>query len=115
MANKTSSLRVDSRDGGHSTVNGTAWIVQPYIHVNWLWMIYPCAVWFLTVVFVLLAILATRADVPLWKSSQIALVYCLGGNLHSTQDFDEFARGKDAQLEKAAGNAGGTWCLRELL
>ncbi|KAK6429390.1 hypothetical protein LTR95_014464 [Oleoguttula sp. CCFEE 5521] len=68
-------------------VTGTTWSNATYIHVRWLYLIYPAVVIVLAASFVLgTAIQTKRSKVPVWKSSTLATVY--HGHVMRDRDVD---------------------------
>nr|OQO22301.1 hypothetical protein B0A51_10216 [Rachicladosporium sp. CCFEE 5018] len=68
-------------------VTGTTWSNATYIHVRWLYLIYPAVVIVLAASFVLgTAIQTKRSKVPVWKSSTLATVY--HGHVMCDRDVD---------------------------
>lgn len=60
---------------GNTPVSGTAWEPQPYIKVNFWWMIVPVFLWLLaTVEWVLTIWLTWQSGTPTWKSSLLAVL-----------------------------------------
>ncbi|OJD31464.1 acid phosphatase protein [Diplodia corticola] len=54
---------------------GVAWTTQTYVHVRWMWFIFPAVLEGLTLVFLLGTILMSQASgVAVWKSSTLALL-----------------------------------------
>lgn len=58
----------------HANKNGTAWTTQSYVKVRWLWMILPCALVALSMVFLIIVVFHTRKQY-IWKSSPLALLF----------------------------------------
>jgi hypothetical protein len=56
-----------------TNVSGTAWKKTPYTTVNFIWLVYPAVVFFIVTVFLFATTLRSR-NVPLWKSSALALL-----------------------------------------
>ncbi|KAK9849912.1 hypothetical protein MYU51_013115 [Penicillium brevicompactum] len=58
----------------HWTKNGIAWTTQSFVQVRWLWMILPCALVALSMVFLIVVVFHTRRQY-IWKSSPLALLF----------------------------------------
>jgi hypothetical protein len=58
----------------NSIKNGTAWTMESYVHVRWLWMILPIALVVLSLVFLIITVFHTRKQY-IWKSSPLALLF----------------------------------------
>jgi hypothetical protein len=56
------------------TKRGTAWTMQSYVQVRWLWMILPIALVVLSLVFLGITVFHTRRQY-IWKSSPLALLF----------------------------------------
>ncbi|PGH07831.1 hypothetical protein GX51_01541 [Blastomyces parvus] len=60
----------------NQTVAGLTGIPRPFVEVRWAWVILPAIVVFTTILFLCLAMLwSKRHNVPVWKSSYLALLY----------------------------------------
>ncbi|KAL0256776.1 hypothetical protein SLS55_009173 [Diplodia seriata] len=58
-----------------SVAQGMAWTTQTYVHVRWMWLIFPAVLEGLTLVFLLGTIFMSSASgVAIWKSSTLALL-----------------------------------------
>lgn len=58
----------------HAKINGTAWTVQSFVHVRWLWLILPASLVALSTAFLILTVVHTRNQY-IWKSSPLALLF----------------------------------------
>ncbi|ERF72549.1 hypothetical protein EPUS_02831 [Endocarpon pusillum Z07020] len=67
----TNAMRVNSQEH----VEGTVLVVEPFIQVQWLWLLYPFIVVTLSMVFLGLTVWRTRrSEVPSWRSSILAVM-----------------------------------------
>lgn len=66
---------------------GTAYTFEPTIKVNSYWLLFPTSLYFMITVFFMATIVQTR-DLPSWKSSALALLWCkeTGDNKLPTPD-----------------------------
>ncbi|KAK9357251.1 hypothetical protein V1504DRAFT_481897 [Lipomyces starkeyi] len=72
------------------SANGTVWIEESYIHVQWSWMIFPAALVGLNAVFFFLTMAKTREQY-IWKSSPLPLLL-LGSNISSPSSIQDDPR-----------------------
>ena len=73
-----------SDDGVLRKIRGTAYVMETYIHPNWLWLIYPLVMVLLTMLCCGLTIWQTRTfGMPSWKSSALAVM------VHGIQEGEE--------------------------
>ena len=65
------------RQGPDSTrVEGTAWISEPYIHIQWSWLVLPVSLVFLSALFLGLSIcFSMEKSKVIWKSSSLAMLF----------------------------------------
>jgi hypothetical protein len=80
-------------------VNGTTWNLEPWVVVDWRWMSYPYVVWLLATAFVIVVMGTSRMGVPLWRSSQIPLLYCRNGPVSSATQAELVAAERAIVLE----------------
>lgn len=60
----------------NDTIRGYAYTEESYVRVRWQWLILPALLELVSVVLLILTIIySRREDVPLWKSSILALMY----------------------------------------
>ncbi|KAL4877525.1 hypothetical protein BJY04DRAFT_222079 [Aspergillus karnatakaensis] len=92
-----------AQDLKHHTVDGTAYVMEVYVSVNWRWFSLPAALIALAIVFLLATMLINRRQrLHLWKSSLLAVLF------HGLNDLgNEAAYGDDKtvtanQMEKTA-------------
>ncbi|CAI7572678.1 unnamed protein product [Penicillium glandicola] len=57
-----------------STKSGVAWTTHPFVHVRWLWMIFPVVLVILSLLFLILTMIHTRRQ-HIWKSSPLVLLF----------------------------------------
>jgi hypothetical protein len=84
---------------GSTTVTGIAHNTEQTIQVNFFWLIFPIVLFLMISWFFFLTIFQTR-DLPPWKSSALALLWCeeTGDNKLSTLKQMK-ARGKQAKVK----------------
>ncbi|KAI6084772.1 hypothetical protein F4821DRAFT_279885 [Hypoxylon rubiginosum] len=97
----TDSLSNTIRTGsGWTRANGTVWIQDTVIQIQWSWMGLPIALVVLGTLFlVATSVIDRKYGVPLWKSSQIPFLF------HGVEDWNEFEKKEMRQglLEKKIG------------
>ena len=75
MAGLASSMTTEIRIRGF-TANGTAWHTESYVHVNWPWLVFPFGLQLFAFAFLAGTVyLSTRANLPVWKSSVLPLLF----------------------------------------
>jgi hypothetical protein len=96
---------------GSTTVTGIAYNTEQTIQVNFFWLIFPIVLFLMISSFFFLTIFKTR-DLPPWKSSALALLWCeeTGDNKLSTLEQMK-ARGKQANVNLLKEND--SWRLAE--
>ena len=84
-----------------SVVKGTAFVAEPYISVNFIWLSYPLSIFLVLTVFFFVTVVATRND-PLWKNSPLALLQIMNtGNVPiSKRSMEKEAKDIKVRLEK---------------
>ncbi|KAH6621936.1 hypothetical protein C7974DRAFT_213696 [Boeremia exigua] len=97
----------------HSSITtaGIAYKKEPVIQVTFLWLIFPIVLHLLISGFFITTVSQTR-DLPYWKSSALALLWCeeTGNNRLSTPDQIK-TRGEQAKVELL--DEGNSWRLTE--
>ncbi|KUL89242.1 hypothetical protein ZTR_03692 [Talaromyces verruculosus] len=71
---KVLTIHARSQKCNGGTANGTAWIYEPYIRVQWPWMVLPTVVVMLNLLFFLATVVMTRGQY-IWKSSALPLLF----------------------------------------
>ncbi|KAF7513919.1 hypothetical protein GJ744_006533 [Endocarpon pusillum] len=96
----TDAMRVKSQE----RVQGTVLVMEPFIQVQWLWLLYPFIVVTLSMVFLGLTVWRTRrSEVPSWRSSVLAVMEH-GVNSSIQEDTSsDLHNGVDGDLATAAG------------
>jgi hypothetical protein len=93
----------------NDTVQGDAFAEESYVHVRWQWLILPAFLELASLVLLVLTIVhSRREDVPIWKSSVLALMYHGVDELHDRvtlaserlSSMELIAKGADVQLVK---------------
>lgn len=70
----TNNIR-QQNDSGSSPFEGVAYKTETYVHVRWAWFAYPATVFVLSLLYLLATIIESRnRDIPIWKSSTLALL-----------------------------------------
>jgi hypothetical protein len=94
----------------NDTVNGTVIAEESYVRVRWQWIILPAFLELASLALLVLTIIhSRREDVPLWKSSALALIYHGSDELRGQETFaterlsgmEVTARTVDVQLVKS--------------
>lgn len=88
------------RSGGwNEIVNGTADSLEGYVEVNWLWLILPATLVFLSFPFLIATVVQSpKAKIRPWKTSTLTTLQGLSSGLRD----DLGAMGAETKMEKAA-------------
>ena len=71
----TNNIR-QQNDNVTTSMHGTTWKSEPYVHVRWAWFTYPAAVVGLSLLFLTSSIVeSAHRDVMIWKASNLALLF----------------------------------------
>lgn len=94
-----------------NTATGTAYTTEATIEVNFMWLIFPSALYLFISGFFIATVFQTR-DLPSWKSNALALLWCRepGDNRLSAPDQMK-ARGRQAEVHLQ--DEGDSWRLIE--
>jgi hypothetical protein len=78
--------------------NGMVHEAMAFLHIRWLWLIYPITILILGLGFLIATMVVTRRSrVGAWKSSPLALLFCpLEGSLHGR--FEDAAAGRGVKV-----------------
>lgn len=93
-------------------MNGTSYSVISYVKVNWLWLILPAILVFLSFPFLVITIVqSSKAKIQPWRTSTLATLQGLSGELrdelgalHTNTKMEEVAETRSVRLEE--GSAG---------
>ncbi|XPS90735.1 hypothetical protein M3J09_000168 [Ascochyta lentis] len=112
ISNIATSLTNAFRTANSSTaVTGTAYTTEPTIEVNYMWLIFPNVLYLVISGFFLATLIQTR-DLPSWKSSALALLWCKEpGDNHLLTPNQMKTRVKQARVQLLYGRD--TWQLAE--
>jgi hypothetical protein len=104
IANIADSLTNAMRMISHQQVNGTAEMIEVYIHVQWLWLLLPLIMVLLAVVFFGLTVWQSdRSGVPSWRSSALAVMgHGLNAYMLEDSGIKRYSRRSDV-IEAAVG------------
>ncbi|KAL4884735.1 hypothetical protein BJY04DRAFT_169911 [Aspergillus karnatakaensis] len=76
LHNIAASVTKSGRDRSDIFINGTAFVSEVYVHVNWVWLCLPATVVLLTLVFLVLTVQVNKTQGgELWKSSILPVLY----------------------------------------
>ncbi|KAI9738733.1 MAG: hypothetical protein M1834_008238 [Cirrosporium novae-zelandiae] len=76
FTNLATSMTNNIREEGGANSTGTAWKTETYIHIRWQWLILPVSLLMLSLVFLIITMLVSnKQNIPVWKSSQLALLF----------------------------------------
>ena len=94
-------MRLNPEVGDNMTATGVAWASETIIQVEFLWLIGPVALWLLATIFLFTTMLMSKKrNIPLWKSSVLALLRSQNeeGASGSVEDMKSDAKKNTVQL-----------------
>ncbi len=96
----TNAMRAESND----QVQGTVFVVETFIHVQWIWLLYPVIMVILSIFLLGLTIWRSRRDdVPNWRSSVLAVMEHGVNTSIRDETNSDLANGIDVDLAVPAG------------
>ena len=106
-------MRLDHEVGDNMTATGVAWASETFIRVDFVWLIGPVTLWLLVTIFLFTNMLITKKrNIPLWKSSVLALLRSQNeeGASTSAEDMESDAETITVQLT----HSGDSWWLTSM-
>ncbi|KAH7067186.1 hypothetical protein FB567DRAFT_541918 [Paraphoma chrysanthemicola] len=112
MTNIAASLSNALRTAGSSVnVNGTAYEIEATIQVNYVWLVAPGLLYIIISVFFFATVMQT-SNIPPWKTSALALLWCRNPRDDRLATVDEMKR-RGGQVSVLLEDTGDTWQLTE--
>ncbi|KAH7066067.1 hypothetical protein BKA63DRAFT_154822 [Paraphoma chrysanthemicola] len=112
MTNIAASLSNALRTAGSGVnVNGTAYEIEATIQVNYVWLVAPSLLYIIISMFFFATVVQTN-NLPPWKSSALALLWCRDPEDDRLTTVDEMKR-RGEQVSVLLEDTGDTWRLTE--